>query len=365
MNARAFSLVAIVAGRGLLVGAGLLAGITSAFAGDDSVRLQVVPLAATANYSVLGDASPPRLDSFVGYTITVKNVGQKLSDNLVFRGRTLVRDREEKATFASYDTFPIDPQCRATNLNRTAIACRIGRLAPGASFGPFVVSFKTPVKNVNGIFDGDGQDFVRFRGTLIEAEDRDDFVDRELRNRVTLVTSNSTAVTSVCPSTGCTVFTGNGGQPTAETPRATQVIVPPGQTSTTIEIRELVPFDLPPESCSFAICYLTQITAIGNTGTEGPPIFGPPYLTIILRQDPSLYGEGSPTFGTLVYLADGQVGLGTLVGQCVNDSFPLDAEGNPRCLPSTFEGEPNPRILLSGVRQWRAISLSNGGWGIR
>ncbi len=224
------------------------------------------------------------------------------------------------------------------------------------------MSFQTPVKNVNRLFHGDGQDFINFRGTLSEADDRDAFVDRDFRNRVTLTTSDSTLVTFVCPSTGCTVATGDGGNPTPAAPRATQVIVPAGDSSTSVVIEELVPF-FPTEGCSFTACFLTQITAPGNT-TGGPLIFGPPYLSILLRQDPSLNVEGSP-FGTLVYLEDGQVGDGTIVGPCLNDDFPLDAGGNPRCVPLTFEGLPNPRVLENGVLQWKAISLSNGGWGLR
>ena len=133
--------VAVVAAWAALAGAGIFGAITPGFAADDSVRLQVVRLSATANYSVPGDTSPPRLDGYVGYRVTITNVGRKLSGNLVFRGRTLVRDRTEKAVFDSNDippSVPVDPQCRTTNPSKTAIACRIGRLAPGASFGPFV-----------------------------------------------------------------------------------------------------------------------------------------------------------------------------------------------------------------------------------
>ena len=388
--------VAVVAAWAALAGAGIFGAITPGFAADDSVRLQVVRLSATANYSVPGDTSPPRLDGYVGYRVTITNVGRKLSGNLVFRGRTLVRDRTEKAVFDSNDippSVPVDPQCRTTNPSKTAIACRIGRLAPGASFGPFVVSFKTPIKNVNGIFDGPGQDFVNFRGTLIEAEDRDDFVDRDLRNRVTLAAQSDTQVTTVCPPGGCTAFTGtNGGIPNATDVHTTEVVVPSGDRFTTVSIVE-TKTGSPAVPCTDNVfeCWTSQITIPGNSDpapvpdllltTSSTTATFDPYLTVFLRQDISNIqfscgggGIGIASFSvsstcysrvpiesiSVVYVRDGETAENP-VGLCeFSEGFPLvRGDGLPCIVNRTEVTEP------SHYYQWKLINDRNGGWGTR
>ena len=387
--------VAVVAAWAALAGAGMFGAITPGFAADDSVRLQVVRLSATANYSVPGDTSPPRLDGYVGYRVTITNVGRKLSGNLVFRGRTLVRDRTEKAVFDSNDippSVPVDPQCRTTNPSKTAIACRIGRLAPGASFGPFVVSFKTPIKNVNGIFDGPGQDFVNFRGTLIEAEDRDDFVDRDLRNRVTLAAQSDTQVTTVCPPGGCTAFTGtNGGIPNATDVHTTEVVVPSGDRFTTVSIVE-TKTGSPAVPCTDNVfeCWTSQITTPGNSDpapvpdllltTSSTTATFDPYLTVFLRQDisniQSSCGAETASFSIsstcysrvpiesirVVYVRDGET---------TENDLAVCGEGDPQSGPSSLPCIFARSEVRDGIEgpvlyyRWELRSKHNGGWGTR
>src|SRR5262245_35979225 len=139
---------------------------TSAFGGAGELGTVVEPLSATVTYS--RDAAPPRpaLTTFVGYRITVTNVGGNTINDIHFTGTTVVTDTDEKATFVSVD----GASCVVTNAAKTSIDCSLGQLKAGEAFPTFFLFFNAPVKDVTTPLPGGTTDFVTFTGQTIYAE---------------------------------------------------------------------------------------------------------------------------------------------------------------------------------------------------
>jgi hypothetical protein len=284
---------AVVAGWGLLAGTGMFGGASLALAAGGSVTLRVTPLLDTAYYS-----TPSGTTYSVGWSVTVtNNSATEPSRPVLFLGRTVVHDPKEKARFDNYYFSGADPKCRSATLFPSAVGCVIPGLLPGQSL-TFAVSYKTPAKVLGGPGDVEGTDYVNFRGTTLVGENHDLFVDRDARNRVTLLSANPLSVATVCPPDGCTAFTGtNGGIPTATDVHTTQVDVPAGDTFTTIRIEETKTGGSPTEPCTVNVieCWMSQLTIPGNfspapaptlqlAASTTAPTFDP-YLTVFLRQD--------------------------------------------------------------------------------
>ncbi len=388
MNSRA-SRVAVVAGWAVLAGAGMFGGVSAALASDGSIRLRVEPLLDAAIYSAPGKTQT------VGWKVTVTNVGANLAGPALLLGRTVVRDPKEKAKFDNYYFSGKDPRCRSTNLFPTAVGCVIPRLQANESL-TFAVSFKTPIKFVggSGVGDVEGTDYVNFRATTIAAEDRDAFVNRDLRNRVTLFSANSLNVANVCPPGGCTAFTGtNGGIPTATDVHSTEVVVPSGDRFTTVRIVETKTGSLAvPCTDNVFECWTSQVTIPGNSNpapvpdlfltTSSTAATFDPYLTVFLRQDISNIqfscgeggGVGIASFSvsstcysrvpiesiSVVYVRDGETAENP-VGLCeFSEGFPLVRGDGLPCIVDRMEvTEP------SHYYQWKLINDRNGGWGTR
>lgn len=367
---------AALAGSFALAGAGVFGAVTSAFG---AITLQVERLngVGTAIYSV------PGRNHNVGWNVTVKNTGAGPSSPVLFFGRTRVLDPKEKAVFDNYFYSGADPRCRSTNLFPTAVGCLIPGLHAGQTF-TFAVSYKTPLKFVGGIGAGDveGTDYVNFRGTTIAFEDRDIFVDRDPKNRVTLLSENDTQVTAVCPPGGCTVFTGtNGGIPTATDHYTTEVTVPVGARPTTVSIVESLTAGSPGFPCTnFMECWTSELTIPSNNGET----FSPSPLALFLRQDLStiqcdggggeislfsVFSEScSPVpIGTVVVVyvvAVGESISTTTVGPCTGggEGPPALGEGQHECVAErTHVTGTTP----NGYYEFKILSDHNGGWGLR
>jgi hypothetical protein len=215
--------------------------LSSAWAGAGEMSTVVTPLSANVTYSIGGATTPPRLDTFVGYTVSITNSGGNTINNIRFTGTTSVTDAAETATFDSVEggscTFSAD---------RKSIDCVIGQVRAGQSAPAFAVFFKAPVKVVNGSFDVNGQDFVNFSGTTFYGEGTGGEPQSTPTNStelwstaaVALGTNNPQLVKSVVPKAGGNFFTGNGAVATAADTWTTSVKVPATGAYTTALIAE-------------------------------------------------------------------------------------------------------------------------------
>jgi hypothetical protein len=330
--------------------------VGSAFAGAGTMKTIVTPLSPKVTYSIAGTTSPPRLDTYVGYSVTIANQGGNTINNIRFTGTTSVTDGAEAATFSSAE----GATCTAS-ADLKSINCVIGQLKAGVGFPAFAVFFKAPVKVVNGTADVEGEDEVSFSGITFYAEGTGgvpnsppiNSTERWAAADVVLGTNNPTLVKTAVPklSTDFTFFTGEGAVSKSNDRFTTRVIVPPTTTFTTAEIFESVFTTL---NCdNFYSCDQTQLT-IPGTFT--------PYLTIILRQDKLNIRPGTKIGSVLInYLSDSNV-LYEHIGDCASGPA-LTMSGVP-CIAAR-KYYKNSSVAgwtrdLDGDFEWILISDSNG-----
>lgn len=346
-----------VAAQLSLAGLALTGGAAHAAAGD--ITISVEALSDNVTYSRAGTTSParPALDTFVGYRVSVANVGGNTINNISVVGAAAVTDPQEQALAASVD----GPY--ACTLSGNAVNCAIGQLKAGQAAAPFVVFFKAPLKDANTPITPDGQagacdttDCVRFSGQLLYAETTggansvpQNSISAFGPVDVTLGTNNPTLVRSAVQKTGGTLFTGDAALTTASVPFATRLAVPASTTYTTAEI------NLSPVSgCSvLSQCFTSSITAPGTFS---------PYLTITLRLDASAIVKGTKIESVTVQYEGLDVGL------CASPTTPRN-DGLP-CIASRKEYSKNSRngaafpIELEGDFEWILLNIRNGSYKI-
>ena len=336
-----------------------LAITPSAFAGAGVITTEVTPLSTTVTYSVPGALSPPRLDTYVGYTVAISNDGGNTVNNIRFTGTTSVTDTAEKATFSSVE----GATCVTTNTDLTAIECTIGQLTAGQAFPTFAVFFKAPVKLTNGVADVNGQDAVGFSGITFYAEGTggpnsipDNSVAEWTTAAVALGTDNPLRVKSAVPKSGGKFFTGGSAITTPNDRFTTSVDVPAAATFTTAEIIEST---FSPTCTSFIECYQSQVLIPGTFS---------PYLMIVLRQDASNIKPGTKINSVVVqYIGDGDpppLGWPYTVGDCASGPA-ARTDGLPCIAKRTYY--KNRSVLgwtaaLDGDFEWTLINLKNGGY---
>lgn len=334
----------------------------AAWAGAGVLTTVVTPLSPAVTYSALASVSPvrPKLDTFVGYTVTVANAGGNTINNISFTGSTLVTDGDEKAVFSSIE----GATCTVTTA--TSISCAIGQLKAGQAFPTFAVFFKAPVKDtVSPLPDGvagncASTDCVSFSGITYYAETTggasspvDNSVSEWTTGQVTLGTFNPTLVKSAVPKGGGSLFTGSGGVSSSADPFATTVVVPAGTTFTTAEVSET------PDSINctnnFSTCFRSDITIPGTFS---------PYLTIVLRQDVSTILKGTKIESVLIEYT-GPAGA-VLVGDCASPTTPR-SDGLPCIAKRTYyksSRTPGWTAELDGDFEWTLINLKNGSYKV-
>ena len=334
----------------------------AAWAGAGVLTTVVTPLSPAVTYSALASTSParPKLDTFIGYTVTVANAGGNTINNISFTGSTLVTDGDEKAVLSSVE----GATCTATTT--TSISCTIGQLKAGQAFPTFAVFFKAPVKDtVSPLPDGvagscASTDCVSFSGITYYAETTggasspvDNSVSEWTTGQVTLGTFNATLVKSAVPKGGASLFTGSGGVSSSADPFATTVVVPAGTTFTTAEVSE-TPDGI---NCTnnFSACFRSDITIPGTFS---------PYLTIVLRQDASTILKGTKIESVLIeYTGPGGA---VLVGDCASPTTPR-SDGLPCIAKRTHyksSRTPGWTAELDGDFEWTLINLKNGSYKV-
>ncbi len=335
---------------------------TTASAGAGVLNTTVTPLSASVSYSALASTSParPRLDTFIGYTVTIANAGGNTINNISFTGSTLVTDGDEQAVFDSVEG------ATCTTPTATTIHCVIGQLKAGQTFPTFAVFFKAPVKDtVSPLPDGVAgscttTDCMAFSGITYYAEANgganspvDNSIAEWVSGPVTLGTFSETLVKSAVPKRGGSLFTGSGGVSSSADPFATTVAVPAGTAFTTAEIHE-TPDNI---NCTnnFSACFRSEITIPGSFS---------PYLTIVLRQDASTILRGTKIDSVLIeYTGAGEA---VFVGDCASATTPR-SDGVPCIAKKTYYKNSKTAgwtAELDGDFEWTLINLKNGSYKV-
>ncbi len=334
-----------------------LAITPSAFAGAGVITTVVTRLSDTVTYSVPGATSPPRLETYVGYTVAISNAGGNTINNIRFTAGTSVADSAEMAIFSSVE----GATCTTTNTALTAIECTIGQLTAGQSFPTFAVFFKAPVKVTNGSYDVNGEDFVAFSGITYYAEGTggpnsipDNSTIEWAAAAVGLGTDNPLLVKSAVPKSGGKFFTGSGAISTGTDRFTTSVDVPAAATFTTATITESTFTSV--DNCTtnfFNECFQSNITINGTFS---------PYLTIVLRQDSSNIKPGTKIGSVLIQYVGP---LGTqYIGDCASPTTPR-SDSLPCIATRVYYKNsrvPGWTIALDGDFEWTLINLTNGGY---
>ncbi|TXH55682.1 MAG: hypothetical protein E6Q93_15755 [Burkholderiaceae bacterium] len=342
-----------------LSGALALLAPLAAWAGAGDITITVEALSNNVTYSRPATTSParPALDTYVGYRISVANVGGNTINNISVVGTAAVTDPQEQALASSVD----GPY--ACTLSASTVSCAIGQLKAGQAAAPFVVFFKAPAKDANAPITGDGvagscgtTDCVRLSGQLLYAETTggtnsipQNSIVAFGPSDVTLGTNNPTLVRSAVQKSGGTLFTGDAALTTGTNPFATRLGLPSSTTYTTAEIR-LSPVPV----CSvLSQCFASSITAPGTFS---------PYLTITLRLDASAIVKGTKIESVTVQYEGLDVGL------CASPTTPR-TDGFP-CIASRTAYPKNSRngaafpIELEGDFEWILLNIRNGSYKI-
>lgn len=346
-----------------LLGCVTLALPMSALAGAGTLTTVVTPLSPAVTYSSLATTSParPALNTYIGYAISIANVGGNTINNISFTGASSVTDADETAVFSSAE----GATCTATAGSGT-INCAIGQLRAGQSFPTFAVFFKAPVKDTaSPLPDGNAAncaatDCVSFSGITYYAETTGGAnsvpVNSTLpwtADAVTLGTFNPTLVKSAVQKSGGSLFTGSGGVSSSTDPFATSVVVPASATFTTAEILESP--DAINCTNNFSACFRSDITIPGTFS---------PYLTIVLRQDASTILKGTKIESVLIQYT-GSSGT-TIVGDCASPTSPR-TDGLPCIAKRTYyksSRTPGWTPDLDGDFEWTLINLKNGSYKV-
>jgi hypothetical protein len=336
-----------------------------AFGGAGTIKTTVLPISTNVTYSRAQNGPTPALDTFVGYTVVIENLGGNTINNIRFTATTTVTDSAEKATFSSAD----GATCWPASSDKTSIECTIGQLTAGKAFPKFAVFFKAPTKVVNGDFDGDGEDSVNISGITYYAEGTggpnsvpDNSVGEwpastDVINPVELGTCNPDNIKSALPKSGGTFFTG-GSDACASDPFSVAVSVPPYTTYSTVTLDE-TDITTTNINCTslgnFFKCYDADV-AIPNVVFDGTS-----YLSVVLRVLASNIKPGTKITKVLIQYTD-DVGGVSNIGDCAspttprNDFIPCIAERKYYKNKSVSGWTPE----LDGAFEFRLLNLKNG-----
>jgi len=330
----------------------LLATPLCVHAGAGALTTVVTPLSPAVTYSAPAVAGLPALDTYVGYTVSIANVGGNTINNVRFTGTALAADFDEQVAFGSAEG-------RSCSASGGSIECTIGQVRAGEAVPVFAVFFKVPVRDSATPLP-DGSDHVLFSGTTFYAEGTggpnsvpQNSTGEWSAANVTLGTFNPTVVKSAVPRAGAKLFTGNGGVSSGTDPFATLVTIPAGASFTTAEISEAP--DIVGCGNNFSACFRSDVTIPGSFS---------PYLTIVLRQDASTILKGTKIESVLIQYT-GSAGTQT-IGLCASPTTPR-SDGIP-CMASRVHYKSNRTPgwtqALDGDFEWTLINLGNGSYKV-
>lgn len=356
--------------RGALFAASM-ACTGAAFAGvGDVMSTTVTPLQSTVTYRI-DNASPP-LVTFLGYRVSITNIGTNTSNNVTFVASTSVSSAS--ATPSSGETAPFFESdglaCVTTSADATAISCVAGQLKSGESVS-FAVFFKAPTQRVTCPSTNPACDTVSLTGVTYYAETINGGTPSPQNSSelwtpppvVALGTSNPTRIKSALPKSGGTFYTGSAGDPGTTVPFGTFVNVPAvPQTSyaqvASIDLNAIGSgnpnFNTCASYANFYTCYASalSIPGVDYSGT-------PNALTIVLRVGPSDIQTGTK-IGNVVLSYTSDTVTNYVVPACVNGA--PQPGGLPCVLQRIAYKKSDP--LLPGVFEFQLLNLKNGSYSV-
>lgn len=294
MSDRTLSRLQALAVKSLFVGAAACATAMPAFAGAGIVETTVAPMQLEVTYS------SSSLTTYVGYLVTIANEGGNTVNNIRFTVKPTVTDGDEVAAFSSAEGATCTPTAVPNE-----VQCTIGQLPAGKATPAVALFYKAPIKQVQGVADGSGEDKVSLSGVTYYAEGTGGInspPDNSIRPwgpvaYVTLGTDNPTLVKSAVPKGGGTFFTGSGGVSNGSDKFTTLVKVPSAANFSKATIDESA-------TCGagvnfFFTCYESALTIVDGSGSTAT--FGAPYVAIILRQDATNIRPGTKIGSVVIY----------------------------------------------------------------
>ena len=105
-----------------ILSAAALAAPASALAGAGSMSTVVTPLTPAVTYSAAASGSVPALVTWVGYRVSISNVGGNTINAIRFTGTASATDAQEQVVFSSVE----GASCSTTTTAKTAIECSSG-----------------------------------------------------------------------------------------------------------------------------------------------------------------------------------------------------------------------------------------------
>lgn len=352
---QAAATLAVVASCGLFAGG-------PAWAGAGELVTVVTPLSPAVTYSVPGTTARPALATYIGYRVTVANVGGNTINDVRFVGATSVTEAREAAVFSS-----VEGAACSVGADGVSIDCALGQLKAGKRAPEFALFFAAPAKSPQSTLpDGNAldcvaTDCVRFTGTTFYAEGTGGVDTSVPQNStvtwaaspVTLGTFTPSLVRTALQKSGGTVFTGSGVGATPGDPFTTSVVVPAGATYTTAVVLET------PDSVNctnnFTACFRSDVTIPGTFS---------PYLSIVLRQDASTIRKGTKIESVLIQYTG--AGGTVFVGDCASPTTPR-SDGLPCVAKRTHyrnNKTPGWTAELDGDFEWTLINRNNGSYKV-
>jgi hypothetical protein len=358
--------------------AALSGAASSAHAGVAGVvQTQVAPLSGQVTYSKASSPNP----FYIGYQVTITNIGTNTVNNVNFYGWTTVTDPDESAPFSQppANDATCAPIANPAGLNLPAnarsIACALGQMRAGGSV-TFTVFFNAPQKDTaTPTPDGVATlcattDCVGFNGFTAYSEGGNDSSQSSPNDSnawaaapVLLGTPDPTVVKSAVPKSGGRFFTGSGVSSTAD-PFTTSVTVPSSVGVTLATISESV---LNSGCINFQSCYQSDLTIPAPPCTLSTTTLThcfAPYLTIVLRQDASNIKPGTKIQSVVIQYVDEFNNSSTVV-DCLGSPPQPRTDGQPCIAARVYyknKSVPGWTPDLDGDFEWTLLNLKNGAF---
>ncbi len=354
----------------------VLGAPAAARANSAALTAEVTVLSSTATYSTPGSADTPPLNTYVGYSVRVTNVGGGAASNVHFKATARATDGDEAVLFDSAEGATCTPLA-----DGSIVDCDIGALGAGQSTPTFFVLFKVPVKDTRSpLPDGDASmcaktDCVSVDG-IAYTTDGSAGVSAWSTSPVTLSKPNPAVVQTVVPKAGGTLFTGTGVSLGTDL-FTTLVTVPASAQFATAVISESP--DATGCTNNFRTCFRSDVTIPGSFS---------PYLTIVLRQDASTILKGTKIDSVLIEYTGAAAPV--ILGECASATTPR-SDGIP-CIAKRVhyvdqkgrKGKGGPKDHksvrgrkdhgggqtpgwtpdLNGDFEWTLINLGNGSYKV-
>jgi hypothetical protein len=351
----------------------------AAYAQNRAISTTLTPLSNSISYSELAQTSParPALTAYVGYLVSVQNVGGNTLNKVRFEGTALAAlgTNLRPVAFAPSTGSP----CQAGTTPVTVV-CELGQLRAGSAPVEFVVFFVSPLA-LTPLPPPTSPEQLQLQGKTYFAEGTNDASDLpndvapsvpEL-SAVALGTNSPVRVKSGVRKNGGSIFTGTGAPDSVDS-FASLLSVPalPNLNYGVAELVESKPALTGPDACPPGAPNCLDIVDVNVLDKDGGDVLRftatsnpeTQYLLITLRRDASVF-TGSARNIT-VYYQSVVGGNWEIVPPCAQVPDPLVFPNVDRCVygqPRVFKrNDPEVRANASllGDAEVRILAKENG-----